>query len=390
MLKISKCRTIPLNTNSSSIYLEIVTQQNNILNKLTTHAACTASDTLPALGSHQNTWHWKCWLPVSIMKANVCTSRPTPMKDKKRTRHSTNTSSSSSCTHSQEENQICAKPCSIRSSPLIDKHLHIFYLSVTPQDSSKKSLTFSLMTASVVSAMLSMTGVQSSLPVEDMRVSMAPFMMSIPEDKRESEQLGCVTGVITGRRMCCDVCMGFSISPGLPMGRDTDVIPRYSTWNFCTNSVFGMGNSAERKHTHIKTHTHTQIARRDFDHTTTSNAQFQKRSPHMIIGLNLKSKQTLVNILILKGAVDMIRAWKTYSHTSIQDYRVFCMNTQLCLFTQWPVGRKDCHTQWMRMIKDVVSPAFQSAQKLTSLTLRTSLSTQHAISYISSRWFLPS
>lgn len=68
-----------------------------LLPELTTHAVCTASDTLPAFGSHQNTWHWKCWFPVSIIKANVCASRPTPMKDKKRTRHSMTTSSSSSC-----------------------------------------------------------------------------------------------------------------------------------------------------------------------------------------------------------------------------------------------------------------------------------------------------
>lgn len=77
---------------SSSFHKEIIQYE------LTTHAAWTASDTQPALGSHQNTWHWKCWFPVSMMKANVCTSRPTPMKDKNRTRHSTNTSSSSSCT----------------------------------------------------------------------------------------------------------------------------------------------------------------------------------------------------------------------------------------------------------------------------------------------------
>lgn len=70
---------------------------------LTTQAAWTASDTLPALGSHQNTWHWKCWLPVSIMKANEWTSRPTPMKDRKRTRHSTSTSSSSSCAVMKED-----------------------------------------------------------------------------------------------------------------------------------------------------------------------------------------------------------------------------------------------------------------------------------------------
>lgn len=83
--------------------------------ELTTHAACTASDTLPALGSHQKTWHWKCWFPVSIMKANVCTSRPTPMKDKKRTRHSTSASSSSSCRDSHGSD-LDFKLFSIRSS----------------------------------------------------------------------------------------------------------------------------------------------------------------------------------------------------------------------------------------------------------------------------------
>lgn len=150
--------------------------------ELTTHAACTDSDTLPALGSHQNTWHWKCWFPVSIMKANVCTSLPTPMKDKKRTRHSTNASSSSSCRDSHGSD-LDSKLHSIRSSSLIEKHIDIIYLYVIPQGNNKKSLAFSLMTARVVSAILSMTGVQSSLPVEDRRLSMAPFMMSIPEDK---------------------------------------------------------------------------------------------------------------------------------------------------------------------------------------------------------------
>lgn len=76
---------------------EMIVRQKCV--RLTTQADCTASDTLPALGSHQNTWHWKCWFPVSMMKANVCTSRPTPINDRKRTRHSTSTSSSSSCTH---------------------------------------------------------------------------------------------------------------------------------------------------------------------------------------------------------------------------------------------------------------------------------------------------
>lgn len=35
----------------------------------------------------------------------------------------------------------------------------------------------------MVSAMLSITGVQSSLPVEDSRLSMAPLMMSIPGER---------------------------------------------------------------------------------------------------------------------------------------------------------------------------------------------------------------
>lgn len=61
---------------------------------LTIQAAWTASDTLPAFGSHQKTWHSKCWFPVSIMKAKVWMSLPTPMNDRNRTRHSTRTSSS--------------------------------------------------------------------------------------------------------------------------------------------------------------------------------------------------------------------------------------------------------------------------------------------------------
>lgn len=68
-------------------------------------AACTASDTLPALGSHQKTWHSKRWFPVSMMKANVWASFPTPMKDRNRTRHSTETSSSFCRGHHAASNQ---------------------------------------------------------------------------------------------------------------------------------------------------------------------------------------------------------------------------------------------------------------------------------------------
>lgn len=79
--------------------------QQPVLGLLTMQAACTASDTLPALGSHQKTWHSKRWFPVSMMKANVWTSFPTPMKDRNRTRHSTKTSSSFCRRHYAASNQ---------------------------------------------------------------------------------------------------------------------------------------------------------------------------------------------------------------------------------------------------------------------------------------------
>lgn len=46
---------------------------------LTMQAACTASEMVPASGSHQKAVHWKC-CPVSTMSAKVCASRPTPRK----------------------------------------------------------------------------------------------------------------------------------------------------------------------------------------------------------------------------------------------------------------------------------------------------------------------
>jgi hypothetical protein len=60
---------------------------------LTMQAACTASLRLAALGSHQNMWQMKSPGPSAMMKAKVWTSFPTPMKDRKRTRHSDRTSS---------------------------------------------------------------------------------------------------------------------------------------------------------------------------------------------------------------------------------------------------------------------------------------------------------
>lgn len=54
------------------------------------------------------------------------------------------------------------------------------------------------MTARVVSAMLRMTGVQSSFPVEDSRLSIAPFMMSIPEDRQGDGAVREVSGFTDG------------------------------------------------------------------------------------------------------------------------------------------------------------------------------------------------
>lgn len=64
---------------------------------LTMQAACTASEMVPALGSHQKAAHWKR-RPVSTMSAKVWASRPTPRKVTYRTWHSQMcAASSSSC-----------------------------------------------------------------------------------------------------------------------------------------------------------------------------------------------------------------------------------------------------------------------------------------------------
>lgn len=56
------------------------------------------------------------------------------------------------------------------------------------------------MTARVVSAMLRMTGVQSSFPAEDRRLSIAPLMTSIPEDRQGEGAVRrrCVPGCADG------------------------------------------------------------------------------------------------------------------------------------------------------------------------------------------------
>lgn len=46
----------------------------------TMHAACTASEMIPASGSHQKTWHSNRCVPPSTITAKVCVSWPTPRK----------------------------------------------------------------------------------------------------------------------------------------------------------------------------------------------------------------------------------------------------------------------------------------------------------------------
>lgn len=60
---------------------------------LTMQAACSASLSPAALGSHQTMWQRKAPGALAMMKAKERTSRPTPMKDRNRTRHSHSTTS---------------------------------------------------------------------------------------------------------------------------------------------------------------------------------------------------------------------------------------------------------------------------------------------------------
>jgi len=40
-------------------------------------------------------------------------------------------------------------------------------------------------------------------------------------------------------------CKTVSESDCSPIGLATGIMPTYNTWNFCTSSVFGVGNSAK-------------------------------------------------------------------------------------------------------------------------------------------------
>lgn len=175
------------------------------------------------------------------------------------------------------------------------------------------------MTANVVSAMLSITGVQSSLPVEDTRLSMAPFMMSIPGDITQES-----LSSLGSKNLQHEVFQWvFEFTYRSRHRRHPQIVHmkllhQLGLWH---------GKLCREKHKNtnfnIRTHTHTQIAPKRFNHVTTSKANFQKSSPHTIIGLKCRNKQTLLNILIYWGTVHMIRAQKTQKHVSLSELEWF-------------------------------------------------------------------
>lgn len=95
-------------------------------------------------------------------------------------------------------------------------------------------IAFSLMTVTVASATFSITGIQSSRADDVIRLSTAPFRTSIPDK----------TAVYYNRRSSFVRLVTESMWI-LPMGLVTGNMPTYKTWNFCTSSVFGVGNSAK-------------------------------------------------------------------------------------------------------------------------------------------------
>lgn len=107
------------------------------------------------------------------------------------------------------------------------------------------------MTVTVASATFSITGIQLSRSVDVIRLSTAPLRMSMPGKKR------CVI-ILTDKlellvypfwkRVNMSVKASACI---LPMGLATGIMPMYKTWNFCTSSVFGVGNSAKEDNEHV-------------------------------------------------------------------------------------------------------------------------------------------
>lgn len=190
------------------------------------------------------------------------------------------------------------------------------------QVNNKRSLAFSLMTASVVSAILSMTGVQSSLPVEDRRLSMAPFMMSIPEDKIEQrdrewhnslQDVWCVlmhVGVST-----------FRFTYGARDRRHTQIqhmklLHQLSLWH---------GKLCRQKK-HTLKYVQTAVAH---------------QGPHVISRLTMRMKHFVVLTWL---------GHDKYIHTQACRISAVKPRFQGVCEWQWPAGRIEWHSRWSNIL----------------------------------------
>lgn len=124
-------------------------------------AACSASLSPAALGSHQTMWQRKAPGALAMMKAKERTSRPTPMKDRNRTRHSHSTASV--CRHA------------------IRGHRHAAGMG-TATGHRGAGPTCSWVMVRVAGATLTTMGVQCSLLLVASAASSAALMTSMPGD----------------------------------------------------------------------------------------------------------------------------------------------------------------------------------------------------------------
>lgn len=135
------------------------------------HAACTASLRLAALGSHQNMWQMKSPGPSAMMKAKVCTSFPTPMNDRKRTRHSDRTSSVYIHTRDKYRHNVLFEPHQNKQDELQKIIIKLFVITLTSEISIVR----------VAEATFTVTGLQSALSLEASATSKAELSISMPK-----------------------------------------------------------------------------------------------------------------------------------------------------------------------------------------------------------------
>lgn len=182
------------------------------------------------------------------------------------------------------------------------------------------------MTVTVVSAILRTTGVQSSLPVEDTRLSMAPFMMSIPENKHKIVQLKHHRG-----DKCLVMCvLGFTFT--------------YRTSHSCHTQVKYMKLLHQLGLWHRKLWRET--GRETLPNYPWGSIYIRKEKPTycMIMGLNQKAKQTLMNIL------NMPLTWLNYAGIT-QTWKMW----ESWVFSAESIYIKDCHCGVNGIVKNVLA-----------------------------------